>query len=254
MNRNIYCLDGERQSFFAAVFDAYNDQNAYLSSSANLQAELGDICIRVEENEEKTARVLKKLKTIDADAPFDIATILRNSAEDAPQTALEYIRETVKTGRSVKGKLSSPWVRRAMDLRGQVLSESHRLKGFLRFQETLNGVLYAACSPDHLVIDLLLPHFTVRLKGLAFVIHDVKRGLAAMYDGKSCVLVRAQNAELIVSDRESAFSSLWKKYYDTVNIGSRKNTRQQKNYMPVRYWKFLNENASGEKIDGENGE
>lgn len=239
--RTVYQLDGTEACFLTAVFLAYRDETAYLSSLPYLQVCLGERLIVVAADEEKAARVARKVKSIDASALFDVQTVLRSNAADKEQTAFFYLKELVETGRSVRGKLSVDCVRKTMEIRGQVLGEVHRLKGFLRFAETANGVMYAPCSPDHDVVELLVPHFVNRLQGLAFAIHDRARGKAALYNGRECVLAQVGDADLILTGREEAFSALWKKYYRTVNIPARKNERQRLGYMPKRYWKFLTE-------------
>ena len=238
--RKVYFTDGTSESFYTAVFDAYKDENAYLTSEKHLQLSLGESFVHVCADGEKVARVCNKLKRLDGNAVYDVELVLRSRESDREQTAFLYIRELVKTGRSVRGKLSVSAVRRMMDLRGQVACEVHRLKGFLRFSETADRVLYAPCSPDHDDIDLLAPHFIRRL-ACPFVIHDVWRSKALLYDGRECVVMPVDCAEIVESEREQAFSALWKKYYKTVNIPARKNIRQQKGYMPVRYWEFLTE-------------
>ncbi len=239
--RNIYRTDGSVDGFFTAVFDAYKDENAYLTSSAYLQQGLFDTFRFVETDEEKAKRVVKKLYSLSRRGTREIFSILRTSEEEREQVAFSYAKKIVRYGESVRGRLADADVRRALDLSGRVWTEVHRLKGFLRFRETAEGVLYAPCTPDNDVVELLESHFCKRFQGLAFVIHDVKRGLALLYDGKECLLARADNAEVILSEKELAFSALWKKYYQTVTIPSRKNVRQQKNYMPVRYWSMLTE-------------
>ena len=239
--RTVYVLDGTEECFFTAVFAAYNDATAYLTSSPCLQGCLGEKVIKVSADGEKAARVVRKIKKIDAPALFDVQTILRAGVVDREQTAFLYVRELVKTGRSVRGKLSVECVRKAIEIRGQVLNEVHRLKGFLRFAETVSGVMYAPCSPDHDVVELLLPHFVNRLRGVPFAIHDVSRGKAALYNGEECALAQVGNAELAFTQQEEVFSTLWKRYYRTVNIPARKNERQRTGFMPKRYWRFLNE-------------
>lgn len=243
-DKKVYFTDGTEQGFLTAVFDAYKDQNAYVTSEKNFQLSLGQMFVNVLPDVEKAERVLVKIKAIDANAAYDLGLVLRNRETDREQTAFCYVRELVKTGRSVRGKLSLECVRRMMDLRGQVSNEVHRLKGFLRFSENADGILYAPCSPDHDDVDLLAPHFIARLNA-PFVIHDVWREKAVLYNGKDCIVLPVGRAAIVESDREKFFSSLWKKYYDSVNIPARKNLRQQKNYMPARYWKFLTENPLG---------
>ena len=109
------------------------------------------------------------------------------------------------------------------------------------FIECENGVLYAPYSPDNNITDLLAEHFKHRLSCEKFVIHDIKRKLATIYDGNSLLTGKVGNAEIYVSEREKEFENLWKKYYKSVNIESRPHTKQMKGSMPVRYWKFLPE-------------
>lgn len=238
--KNIYITDGTSEGFYTALFDAYKDGEAYLTAGGRIQLSFGQTQIFVTGDGEKAARVVRKIKSLDAKALFDTETVIRNREEDGVQTAFLYLRELVKSGRCIRGKLTLPCVRRMMELRGQVLNEVHRLKGFLRFAETEDGVLYAACSPDHDDVDLLAGHFIARLQQ-PFAIHDVWREKAVMYDGRECVLAKVSGAEIAESDRQRAFASLWKKYYKTVSIPERKNPRAQKNFMPVRYWEFLTE-------------
>ena len=247
--KTVYLLDGSEEGFFTAVFDAYKDRTAYLTSEGNRQLAFGEKLVLVKADGQKSERVVRKIKQIDAEVLYDLGLALRNRELDREQTAFLYIRELVETGRRVRGKLSVECVRRMMDLRGQVSNEVHRLKGFLRFSECQNGLLYAPCSPDHDDVDLLAPHFVARLN-TPFVIHDVWRKKAVIYDGEQCAVVFADGAEIFESNREQVFSALWKKYYSTVNIPSRKNVRQQKNYMPTRYWKFLNEKPAGDDGEG----
>lgn len=237
--KKVYHTDGTPIAFFTAVFNGYKDQTAYLTSSRNFQTAIGDSWTEVTPDENKAARVVKKLRQIDERAFREIDYILRTAAPDREQTAFEYIRLVIKYGKSAREKLTLPAVRRAMDLSSQISTEVHRLHGFLRFQESDVGVFYAPCSPDNDVLELLLPHFIARFKNQSFVIHDVKRKAAALYNGAEWIIVPAEKAEITASANEKAIASLWKKYYRTVAIPMRKNTRQMKNYMPVRYWKFI---------------
>lgn len=239
--RNIYLTDGSERGFFTAVFDAYTDKDAYLTSSKAFQSGLFDTFIEVESEETKAQRVMKKLFSLSSQGAREILSILRTEADEKEQAAFLYAKKIVRYGEGARSRLADAEVHRALDLSGRVWKEVHRLKGFLRFREMENGVLYAPCSPDNDIVDLLLPHFIDRLQGLAFVVHDCRRGIAGIYDGKEWVLVAAGRAEIRLSEKEEAFSALWKKYYQTVNIPSRKNLRQQKNYMPVRYWSMLTE-------------
>ena len=107
--------------------------------------------------------------------------------------------------------------------------------------ESASGAYYAPYSPDNDITELLMPHFAERFKSEKFVIHDLKRKLAGMYDGHEWFIGYAGEAEVYLSEYEKAFETLWKKYYKAVNIKERPHEKQMKGSMPVRYWKYLPE-------------
>ncbi len=244
--RNIYLTDGTAETFFTAVFDAYRDADAFLSPSRALQTALDDRFIPVLPSKEKSARVVKKIRSIDKNCLYDLDCALRTPAEDRERAAFAYIRLLIRHNSSIRGMLTFPEVRRIAELSDQVGSERHRLSGFLRFQETADGFFYAPCSPDNDVVDLLMPHFVARFKNARFVIHDVSRKIAGIYNGNEWLVSPVGTADIVLSENEESFSALWKKYYHTVYIPARKNTRQMKGYMPVRYWKFMPEKQNEE--------
>ena len=141
----------------------------------------------------------------------------------------------------IRKRLSLPEVIRFNDISYKVTGETHRLKGLLRFMECAGGVLYAPYSPDNNITDLLMAHFAERLKSEKFVIHDLNRKIAGMYDGREWIMGYAGEADIYLSEQEKAFESLWKKYYKAVDIKERPHEKQMKRSMPVRYWKFLPE-------------
>lgn len=244
--RNVYITDGSPEGFFTAVFDAYKDKNAFLTSSNALQTSLDDVFISVSPSDEKSARVVKKLRATDKNCLYEIDCVLRTAETDKEQAAFAYIRLLLKHRSPVREMLILAEVRQMRELCDRVGAERHLLSGFLRFQETASGAFYAPCTPDNDVVELLMPHFAARFKNSAFVIHDVARGLAGIYNGKEWLVTAVPEAEIVLSENEEAFSGLWKKYYHTVYIPARKNTRLMKGYMPVRYWKFMPEKQNEE--------
>ncbi|MBE5752518.1 MAG: DNA metabolism protein [Clostridiales bacterium] len=237
--RRIYRIDKSLESFFTAVFYAYNDKNAYLTSAEIFQPELEDTIFRLESESDKAERVQRTIYKTDPKAKREIERILRSNHFEREQIAFEYLKLVIKHGKSARERLTISAVRRAMDEVKKVGHEVHRLHGFLRFQECENGVYYGACSPDNDILELLIPHFVARFTNQAFIIHDVKRGKAVLYNGEKYLVVPAKNASFHLTEREKSVVALWKKYYHTVAIPKRKNLRLMKNYMPVRYWKYM---------------
>ena len=183
----------------------------------------------------------KGIARYDKDAEDDVLFVLRSCDPLKEQIAFEYIKKLMKSKTAVKKMLSLPEVIEFNDILYKVTGEAHRLKGLLRFMESRDNVLYAPYSPDNDITDILMRHFASRLKNERFVIHDVKRKIAGMYNGHEWIMNYVGEAEVYLSEYERAFENLWKKYYLAVNIEERPHEKQMKRSMPVRYWKFLPE-------------
>lgn len=235
-----YFCDGTPESFFTAVFDAYNKE-CFITSDSEIQLSLGCETVRVLADAEKCRRVLQGLKQYDRNAEEDILTALRNCSAQKEQVCFFYIKCIFERKTAIKNAYSLPAVVDFNDLLYKITGETHRLKGLLRFKETANGTFYAPYSPDNNITDLLMPHFAARFKAEKFVIHDIERGIAGLYNGEYWITAHIGKAEICLSENESAFESLWKEYYKSVNVKERPHEKQMKRSMPVRYWKFLPE-------------
>lgn len=239
---NVYITDGTEQGFYTAVFDAYPDKNCIITSSKNLQLTFDSNIIHVKTDDEKSKRVLKKLRLYDKQGENEISLILRLGSDEKEQIAFEYLKRIIALKAHAREHLNEPAVISARDAYKKVTTEAHHFKGFLRFMEGTNGVYYAPFEPDNNILELIVPHFTARLKNQPFVIHDVKRRIAALYNTKECVITTTdEKVSVNLSKYEQAFQNLWKEYYNSVNVSQRPHEKQMKGYMPVRYWKYMPE-------------
>jgi probable DNA metabolism protein len=237
----VLIYDGTCNGFYTAVFDGWRKECIITEDEKSLR--LGDEGVYVQTDEVKATRVSKKLKSISPLQEKNIRTVLRCNRTDKAQVAYEYLRLVLSYGASASERLSEKSVRIFFDYLKKIKVEEEHLLGFLRFTECADGILYAPCSPDHDILELLLPHFTDRLHGQKFVIHDVSRKKAALYNGERVLIVPLDRAEITLSENEGKFLALWREYYDSVNIPARQNLAQMKRSMPVRYWKFMSEKA-----------
>lgn len=238
---NYYLVDGSEDCFFTAVFFAYNDAEGVITSERDLQLGFDSGIREMSADGEKCDRVKAKLNACDSLAVEEICLLLRSCDRRKEQIALEYIRLILSRRRPVRQMTNLAAVMDMVTVRYKITGELHRFTGFLRFMENDAGFLYAPYTPDNDITDLLAEHFAERLKNQKFIIHDVNRNIAAVYDGQSLVMIQADEAQICLSQEEKAFEKLWKLYYDSVNIKERPHEKQMKAYMPVRYWKFLPE-------------
>ncbi len=133
-------------------------------------------------------------------------------------------------------------VTETLKISNQVKHEAHRFKGFVRFKELDNKVLYAEIEPDNNILPLIKEHFIKRLSNELWIIKDVKRKLLCTYDRKKAYLVSEDEFKLLnikLSDFEKETEILWQEFYKTTGIKERKNDKCRMNFMPKKYWKNI---------------
>ena len=231
----LYVYDGSENGFLTAFLAAFSDPQAVLSSK-NKQLLLGQTPVFIETDHARAKRALERLRTFDRETPRDLAWLLRSGEADNEQVAFEYLRFLASEKRPVRNQFAEACVFKAIEYLRKVGLEIHRFHGFIRFMETASGALYAPFSPDNDICDLLLPHFRARLPAFPFVFHDIKRKKAAVYDGQNAFVAPLGQAKILLSADETAWKTLWKRYYVAVNIPSRERLKQMRGYMPTRYW------------------
>jgi probable DNA metabolism protein len=166
-------------------------------------------------------------------------------ADRAPRERLilEYIRLTLEQGRDVGAWLTHPVVAEVSRTARRVSNEIHRFTGLLRFRELADGTLYAPFEPDHNIAAALAPHFARRLRNVRWMIHDRRRGLGVFWDGREFVpaVLAREGEDPEVSEREDFFQECWRNYHRCIAVEDRRNPALQRQFMPVRYWRYLTE-------------
>jgi len=162
---------------------------------------------------------------------------------ESPGVELSLYRYLVcgwRLGRTFDDQLALPEVAEVQRLALRVRREAHRLKGLVRFRRTADGLYYAPLEPDHFVLPLLGAHFGERLAGERWLIHDRRRGRGWLGAGQDWALVDLElHAEPQLSADEEHWQGLWKQFFRHIAIAERANPRQQRQCMPMKYWKYL---------------
>lgn len=239
----LFC-ENNLAGFLSAVYHKYYFEKDADKITSDLNAvTLADTYITVETDLTLSRKVRAGIiKKIGGDGYRDIASAYLSCNPDKENILLDYLSLVFKYGRGAFTMYAHPYAIAFNDMLRKVTGEAHRFKGFLRFQELENGVFYSYFSGDNDVLELLIPHFTARFNSQKFVIHDIGRGKLACWDGDNLTLMPAPDTvNVVLSENEILFSSLWKEYFNNVNIESRKNTRQQNHFLPKKYRWFMNE-------------
>lgn len=239
-----YLYDGSFEGFLTCVYLHYYKEKATgIFTSENYQPSMLNTFFDVKTEAEKATKVYDAInKKI---SPYDLQRIYRvflSTVDNREMLLLNYIRLGFKEGSKISLLHGNPYVSPVEKAEKKVTNEVHRLLGLVRFSVLEGDILYAVLEPDHDILEFLAKHFSDRYKNDPFIIHDKKRNKALV----------AQNGKWYISDftdenipcfskNEKEYRTLWKKYFKTIAIKDRSNSKCQKNFMPVRYWKHLTE-------------
>lgn len=130
----------------------------------------------------------------------------------------------------------------------KVSRERHRMKAFVRFSQSSDGLFFAFIEPDFNVLPLIVTFFRNRYADQQWLIYDIKRKYGLLYDKLDVMEVKLSQEEkhamttdavITLSKKEEHFQNLWKRYYQSTNIEARRNMKLHLQYVPKRYWKYL---------------
>lgn len=131
----------------------------------------------------------------------------------------------------------------------KVSRERHRMKAFIRFSKTRDGLFYAIVEPDFNVLPLIIKFFKDRYTDQNWMIYDGKRKYGFYYDQHHISEITLDPSEqkdlnttslgIALDERDEHFQNLWKRYFKSTNIEARKNMKLHLKHVPKRYWKYL---------------
>ena len=154
----------------------------------------------------------------------------------------KYLKIAFKLGSDVHKHLHLDEVKEIDTIERRISLEAHIFNGFVRFIYVNNNFLYSSIEPDNNILEIISQHFQNRFSNEYWIIHDVKRGIASIYD-KISWEIREMDLEIYnnLKDYNDDFQSLWKGYFKSTTIQERINPKLQKRMMPKRYWNNLTE-------------
>jgi probable DNA metabolism protein len=154
-----------------------------------------------------------------------------------------YLLLGLEKGRQLEGMLTEEPVCSVNRIARKVSHEAHKFKGFVRFREVTDGFLYASIEPEADVLPLIAPHFVERVGNRPWMIHDLRRRQAALFDLRTWRLVGdiELTGEPDITDAEHCYAALWQRYFQRHAIPERHNPKLQQKHVPLRYRKHLTE-------------
>ena len=250
---HVALYDGSFEGWLTAVFEIYEYgfRNAEIHDERKYQKNIFAKEHVVVVSDQKAERVWNGLKQRLSKAALEqINKAWFSEMNGIENVLLSYVQYAFSSKNSIESDYSFPAVLTITDLAKKVHREKHRMEAFVRFQLTKDGLYYAIVEPDFNVLTLIRSHFEARYADQRWMIYDARRKFGIYYDLHKVETVEIQfNASIdagkaihaIYDEQEDLYQHLWKRYFDSVNIKARKNTKLHIQHMPQRYWKYLPE-------------
>lgn len=170
-----------------------------------------------------------------------IVNVYNSSYEDRELLIYYFYLNTIKYRDKTIYHRNIKCINLCINISNYVIRETHKYKGFTRFIELKNNVLYAKINPMNDVLFLLAKHFKKRLNKFNWMIHDTKRGYLAIYNQKSIYYIDEDKLKIDndYNKDEVMYEDLWKCFYKVIGIKERYNSNLRRNMMPKKYWNYL---------------
>ena len=242
MNEMIYIYDGTFEGLLCCIFDSYANKEVLTAITNDEDAAPTLFPTRaISTDAAHAARVLRKLHKL---SPWGEELVRRGyltCMEDKEIRIYRLVAKLLREGPGFLRDFSDETLHPVAAAVRHLNGEAHLLKGFLRFSE-LDGVLVGEIEPKNRVLPLLRRHFCARYSGECFVIHDRIHREALFYRPGQWSIVPVEDFRPgAPGERERAYRTLWRRFYDTIAIAERYNPKCRMTQMPKRYWNTMTE-------------
>lgn len=253
-----YIFDGTMTGVLCCVFRAFQfkEFDVIVSSENNTQAALFDETIFVESNDAQANRVWQGLKLkVSASGLRNFYYTFLSEQEDAFQHLFNFSVYAFFAQKAIDRDYGHPDVLALSKWAKQVGREKHRMEAFVRFKKCKDELFLSLVKPDFNVLPLIEKHFKARYQDQRWLIYDEKRNFGIYYDLRQVHQVNmnvleidqnihqgsSQDFSVELDHQEVLYDQLWKDYFNSVNISARKNIKLHIQYVPKRYWRYMNE-------------
>jgi probable DNA metabolism protein len=245
----VYETDGTFEGLLTAIFEAYAGKSPPddIEPAGRDQLRLFERRISIATDAGRSDRVWKSLKKhLGSKRRQRLFEAYLSGCPGVETMIFHCVWDTIPNGSSciIKRNLSS--YIQIENLSHKVRREAHRMKGFIRFQQTEKDHYFALIAPKYDVLSLIRRHFESRFADQRWIIYDKLRNYGLCYDLRQVRELRLDPADLKAfydedHPSEQFCQTLWKRYYDAVNIRHRNNPRLHVRQLPRRFWRYLPE-------------
>jgi probable DNA metabolism protein len=242
-----YRYDGSPDGLLCAIADALRrkESPAAIAGPERESLLFSDRVHAVQTDEMRADQVISYFRQkVSKEAARNLIHCLAGPFDGMELELLAYYRMGQQFGRMVDRDHADVHVHAVHQAARAVAREIHRFKGLIRFRKLRDGLFWAPFEPDYDIISALAPHFRQRLPDQRWMLHDLRRDRAVVWDGKR-LYAELQPESLLMenplSEDEAEVRKMWKTFFRNVSIEGRRNSKLQARCMPLRYWKWLPE-------------
>ena len=245
--------DGSFDGFLSCVFKIYDEKinDATIEKKHQFQQQIFGTHEHVITESAKAKRVWQGLsKKLSGHGKRKLFYAFLSEVEGVENTLLDAIKHIFQSSKNVESDVAHPSILKLTQLTKSVGREKHRMEAFVRFRLTKDDIYFATIEPDFNVVPLILKHFKSRYADQKWVIYDTRRHYGIYYNLEDVDYINfdfKKTSELLKTsteyfkDEELVYQELWKNYFKSTNIASRKNMKLHTQHVPKRYWKYLSE-------------
>lgn len=251
MNTVLVCEDS-LEGIFTGIYEAFagrrNPQETIIQTEGQ-DYRLFSEYISVRSDERRTAQVAAWILKVFGEECYHavcrcLATQDGNKGQAVYQTVAAGL--SMRNPKLVLDMLQNEWIRKVFELNRRSLNEIVHLRGFLRFQELEQGILFARIGPQNNILTFLTPHFADRFPMENFIIFDEIRQISAVHPaGKDWILISGQEIDAekteSLSQSELAYQELFTFFCHKIAIRERCNIKLQKQMLPLRFREYMHE-------------
>ncbi|BDX37011.1 DNA metabolism protein [Tenuifilaceae bacterium CYCD] len=248
----IWIYDKTFEGFLTLVFDCYQKKifPDRILGYGNVQFSLFQPEYEVLTDEVRAKRVWDGLhKKVSSTNCQMIYYVFLSEIEDIELLLLRYIRKAFGSEESVELNFGDCDVLELLKIDRKVVREAERIRMFVRFQKTKDGIYYASFDPKYNVLPLVTKHFENRFPDQRWIIYDTRRNYGFYYDLKNTSefkfaesFIDASTGKIdqsIMGTDEQLFQDMWKSYFKSICIKERINPKLHMQMLPKRFWKYL---------------
>ncbi len=251
-SRLVFVTDGTFEGLLTALFEVYAAKRPpdVIEPANGHQMGLFESRISITTNLSKSDRVWKGLKKHLGIRGRRMLFEAYLSNNPTVETAIyQFVWGTISGKKDRRNKAHLTAHIQIEKLAQKVRREAHRMKGFIRFEQTGQNQYLALIAPQYDVLPLVRRHFEMRFGDQSWIIYDTHRNYGLCYDRQRTHVLQLDAAimEAIRQEEpagEQLCQTLWQRYYGAVNIPQRNNPKLHLRQLPRRYWQYLTEKKS----------